>query len=227
MSIDRSQTPTSAGQVREADAPRKGEPAREPPPKENVDRFRQLMQSKQEAKDEFLSARRQDAGKLQGQQRADAQAAEQHASPDAVDAGRQHSGDTQERELQQTMDPAEVLAMMQAQVALRDGAHVAQTAPPPAVNTSAFTDLVERHVRQLAVGNSGDARDGQVLLRMADSTLPGTDLLLSRTADGWLLRADVRSRGSYDAIREAAPELAKRFAERNLGTLEIAPEFHG
>src|SRR3546814_5702568 len=64
-------------------------------------------------------------------------------------------------------------------------------------------------------------------LRMADATLPGTDLLLSRTPEGWVLRADVRSRSSFDAIREAAPELARRFAERNLGTLSIDPHFHG
>ncbi len=83
-------------------------------------------------------------------------------------------------------------------------------------------------MRQLAVDDrAARDSDGQVLLRMADATLPGTDLLLSRTADGWALRADVRSRSSYDAIREAAPELAKRFAERNLGTLSIEPHFHG
>lgn len=58
---------------------------------------------------------------------------------------------------------------------------------------------------------------------MSDATLPGTDLLLSREADGWVLRADVRSRGSYDAIRDAAPELAKRFAERKLGALRVEP----
>ena len=66
-----------------------------------------------------------------------------------------------------------------------------------------------------------------LLLRMADATLPGTDLLLSRTPEGWVLRADVRSRSSFDAIREAAPALARRFAERNLGTLSIDPHFHG
>jgi hypothetical protein len=82
-------------------------------------------------------------------------------------------------------------------------------------------------VRQLAVGEGGADGDGKVLLRLADSTLPGTDLLLSRTADGWLLRADVRSRYSFDAIRDAAPRLAERFADRDLGTLTIEPHFHG
>jgi hypothetical protein len=62
---------------------------------------------------------------------------------------------------------------------------------------------------------------------MSDTTLPGTDLLLTRVNDGWLLRADVQSRASHDAIREAAPELARRFAERNLGTLQVESHFHG
>lgn len=225
MSIERSQSPQSAEQARNTDGEQKTDAKREPPAKETVDRFRQVLQSKQEAKDEFLSARAKGAGELSGQQRAEAEAAaRQAATQDAVEAARQAPGDSEQS--MQALDPAEVLAMMQAQSALRDGAHAAPVAAP--VNTSAFADLVERHVRQLAAdgGAAGD-REGQVLLRMADSTLPGTDLLLSKTADGWLLRADVRSRGSYDAIREAAPELARRFAERNLGTLSIDPQFHG
>lgn len=225
MSIERSQSPQSAEQARDPDGVQKTDAKRDPPPKEAVDRFQQVLQGKQEAKDEFLSARAKGAGELSGQQRAEAEAAaRQAATQDAVEAARQAPGDGEQS--MQTLDPAEVLAMMQAQSALRDGAHAAPVAAP--VNTSAFADLVERHVRQLAVGDGvASDDDGQVLLRMADSTLPGTDLLLSKTADGWLLRADVRSRGSYDAIREAAPELARRFAERDLGRLEIDPQFHG
>lgn len=226
MSIERSQLSQSVEQSRKTDADNRSEPKREPPPRESVERFQQLMQSRQEARDEFSGARAKGAGELSGQQRAEAQAAaQQAATAEAVEAGRQPGGDS-EQSLQMKMDPAEVLAMMQAQSALRDGAHVAPAVPPPA-NAAAFADLIERHVRQLAVGDGvADDRDGQVLLRMADATLPGTDLLLSKTADGWLLRADVRSRDSFDAIREAAPELAKRFAERNLGTLEIDPQLH-
>ena len=100
-------------------------------------------------------------------------------------------------------------------------------APAPTSNAAAFAELVERHVRQLAVSGDGtDGGDGQVLLRLSDQTLPGTDLLLSKTAEGWQLRADSRSRSSYDAIREAGPELMRRFAERNLGPLSIDPHFH-
>src|SRR3546814_14210608 len=88
--------------------------------------------------------------------------------------------------------------------------------------------MVERHLKQMATdrGAAADAGDGRVLLRMAAATLPGTDLLLSRTPEGWVLRADVRSRSSFDAIRAAAPELARRFAARTLGPLSIHPHFH-
>lgn len=221
MGIDRSQPSDSAGQARKAgsDAART---SREPPPRESVERFREAMQARHEARhearEEFAGARAAGAGELQegGQ-----------VTDEAVQAGRLSAD---ELDAMRMKDPAEVLAMMQAQSALRDGAHMSQSAPATAAasNPAAFAELVERHVRQLAVGgNTASDRDGQVLLRLADSTLPGTDLMLSKTADGWLLRADVRSRGSYDAIREAAPELAKRFAERNLGNLEIDPQFRG
>lgn len=226
MSIERSQLSDSVGEARKTDGDRRT--GREPAQPESSERFRNLMQSRQEARDEFSAARFKGAGDLDMEQRGQAQgAARQAATADAVEAGRQFSGDSEQMR-QSNMDPAEVLAMLQAQTALRDGGQAAPVAPLSS-NPAAFADLVERHLRQLAVagGNSAGDRDGQVLLRMADATLPGTDLMLSKTADGWLLRADVRSRDSYDAIREAAPELAKRFAERNLGTLQIDPQFHG
>lgn len=113
-----------------------------------------------------------------------------------------------------------------AQQAMRADQTAPMQAPAPTSNAAAFAELVERHVRQLAVGGDTGGGDGQVLLRLSDQTLPGTDLLLSKTADGWQLRADSRSRSSYDAIREAGPELMRRFAERNLGRLSIDPHFH-
>lgn len=226
MGIERSQLSDSIDQARKpgSDAART---TREPPPRETVDRFQQAMQARHEARDESARARAGAAGELRGDQRAQAQAeVRQAATDEAVQASRQPADDLDPMRMK---DPAEVMALMQAQSALRDGVHMAQAAPATAAaNPAAFAELVERHVRQLAVGgNTASDREGQILLRLADSTLPGTDLMLSKTADGWLLRADVRSRGSYDAIREAAPELARRFAERNLGTLEIDPQFHG
>src|SRR3546814_3186362 len=81
-------------------------------------------------------------------------------------------------QVQQTLDPA---ALYQAQMAMRDG--LPQATTPAPLNPNSFADMVERHLKQMATdrGAAADAGDGRVLLRMADATLPGTDLLLSRT----------------------------------------------
>lgn len=224
MSIERSQISDSVQQARKG-AEGEVRSRREPPPQASVDQFRQAMHARQEARDEFAGARAKGAGELSQGQRSHARAAARDAATaDAVEAGR----GLEQRQHGLPDDPAELLALMQAQSALRDGAPAAPAAPMPS-NPAAFAELLERHVRQLAVGGGSATgrEDGQVLLRLADATLPGTDLMLSRTADGWVLRADVRSRESYDAIREAAPDLARRFAERDLGELRIDPRFHG
>lgn len=230
MSIDRSQS------SRATDPSQRREPAEhrpldklEPPTPERVDRFRAVMDQVREGgqRGEPQAKAPMTEAELAAyeQHQARDEAARANALSDAVEDKARHRAD--DLGLSASPPPTDALALFQAQMALRDGAMPAQ-APPPAANPQAFADLIERHVRQLAVGD-GVARDGdgQVLLRMADATLPGTDLLLTRNGDGWTLRADVRSRASFDAIREAAPELARRFAERNLGTLEIDPHFHG
>ncbi|WP_222564092.1 hypothetical protein [Novilysobacter antarcticus] len=122
------------------------------------------------------------------------------------------------------LPPAEVAAIWQAQNLANQASGTTSALPAPPVNSTAFAELLERHVRQLAVSEgSASTDDGHVLLRLADSTLAGTDLLLSRTSDGWLLRADVRSRDSFDAIQQAGSELSDRFAQRGLGALTIDP----
>ncbi len=109
------------------------------------------------------------------------------------------------------LPPAEVAAIWQAQNLAHQASGTTSALPAPPVNSTAFAELLERHVRQLAVSEGSAASDdGQVLLRMADTTLAGTDLLLSRTSDGWLLRADVRSRDSFDAIQQAGSQLSER-----------------
>jgi hypothetical protein len=243
MSIDRSQS------SRDAEPVQRREPAQpkpleklEPPSAEQVDRFRAAMEQVREHKGkgqlegqlanedprEFMraDARATEAGLAEHE--AAAEAARESVLSDVVDDKAQRRADDLGLSAS-SLPPADASALFQAQMAMRDGAMPTQ-APPPVTNPQAFAELIERHVRQLAVDDAvarGDS--GQMLLRMSDATLPGTDLLLSRNSngDGWILRADVRSRSSFDAIREAAPQLAKRFAERNLGTLEIDPHFHG
>lgn len=235
MSIERSPSPAQPKTTDDIVRDKSDSRPREPAPRDKVDDFQRLMQGKRESRDPRLQGQPDDnqpqqAGRREGQETpkwqdegaiVGRQDAAEHYEDDALRRQRDDTGGTSLQ--QQTLDPA---ALYQAQMAMRDGLPQA-TAPTP-LNPNAFADMVERHLKQMAAdrGAAGDG-DGRVLLRMADATLPGTDLLLSRTPEGWMLRADVRSRSSFDAIREAAPELARRFAERNLGTLSIDPHFHG
>lgn len=225
MSIDRSQATTQQVDTTQRTSNDKGDArAREPAPPEKVDQFRRLLETRQqhgEVKQQGQAAKPEGAN---GEHAIDDAVARRQGLPERQDEHglRHHRDDTGATLNQQQVTDAATL--FQAQMAIRDGA--AQPAPAP-LNPNAFADMVEKHLKQLAVDRGDGSSDGRVLLRMADATLPGTDLLLSKTADGWLLRADVRSRNSYDAIRDAAPALARRFAERNLGTLSIEPHFHG
>ena len=237
MSMDNS-SPSSLSSrpsegTRRADNDRPADKPRDTPPKEQVDRFRQLMQHGRQDGRAGLQEK-QDGRGAQDVGRHAASAAGRQSGHEAAVHGPQGQRDSRDGADNNGMganslEAADVLAMMQAQAALRDGAALAPAqAPAPMASSRSLAEMLERHVRKLAVDDAASADgDGHVLLRMSDATLPGTDLLLSRTADGWHLRADVRSRGSYDAIREAAPALAKRFAEQNLGRLEIDPHFNG
>ncbi len=234
MSIERNRSSDSthdAQRAREAAQKPAVEP-KQPPSPETVDQFRAVMRQAREGESQQQSLQAQ--ARQQGRA-ADARTAQQTAGDYAVQT--KTLGDSVEDNARRRGDdlgtsassqqPADAATMFQAQLAMREGASQPQAAAP-AASPQGLAELIEKHVRQLAVDErAARDSDGQVLLRMADATLPGTDLLLSRTADGWALRADVRSRASYDAIREAAPELSKRFAERNLGTLSIEPHFHG
>ena len=202
----------SIGQSRDRD--------RSPDPQRAVDpaarqRFQHLMREGQ-LKDQANSEASARKGEEFAAERSNRPFASQQDAAVARPAG---SGNSPE-----PLPPAEVAAIWQAQQLAGQATGSTSALPAPPVNSSAFAELLERHVRQLAISEGASAADnGQVLLRMADSTLAGTDLLLSRTAEGWLLRADVRSRDSFEAIREAGGQLSERFAERGLGTLTIEP----
>lgn len=230
MSIERTQSSASeAARAREG-----ASEGRERPPaaREQTDRFRSALDGARQGVQQQAQSQSQQAMAGPDGAGADDGAPSQAATGDAVHGVREgdrdggghgHDGGDGEAKL---LDPA---LLWQAQHALR-GAEAMPAATPAATGAStAVAELIERHVRRFAAGGSatGADGDGRVLLRMSDETLPGTDLLLSREGSGWVLRADVRSRDSYDAIRDAAPGLAKRFAERNLGELRVEPHFHG
>ncbi|MFC4729881.1 hypothetical protein [Coralloluteibacterium thermophilus] len=230
MSVSRSMPSTPSEGVSRSTQVRPTEraPARTPPPGEAVERFRQLMgrgDGNPRAGVPLHEGAHREAHA--GAQAATTEApTPQQALPAGPDAetgsGEMGGGDT--------MAPAELAALMQAQLGLREPAGpVAVPLPQAAPTATAFAELLERQVRQMLVSAGGiDAHgNGEVLLRMSDATLPGTDLTLARGPEGWVLRADVRSRDSYEAIQRAAPELARRFAERNLGELSIEPRFDG
>ena len=107
--------------------------------------------------------------------------------------------------------------------------HAPPVAPPPtdaapavAGNAASFAALLERHVRAMLVSSEGLDRCGaQMLLRLDGDELGGTDLLLTRTGEGWLLEATARNQSVLDAIRDTAGELEESFDTHNLGTLAV------
>ncbi|MEN5118067.1 hypothetical protein ABE488_12150 [Luteimonas sp. TWI662] len=223
--------PDQSARNRQVDRQAKADP-RDVAPREQVDQFRSLMQQAKGGSTGFEQVPMQ-TGEGQSEEMLLAeQASRQEAAKTGQSVAEVLDGRTFRQQHESGMSqpmPAESAAMLQAQMALRDGAAAPQpSAAPVPADPGQLLDMMERHVRQLAVHDARQSGgDGQVLLRMSDATLPGTDLLLTREGEGWVLRADSRSRESFDAIREAGPQLARRFAERNLGTLTIDPHFHG
>ncbi|MET0327569.1 MAG: hypothetical protein ABW163_02240 [Luteimonas sp.] len=230
-----SRPPDQAARNRQVDREAKAD-TKEAPPRERVDQFRSMLQ---QARGDLTGLQGESGleGPLQGEgELQEGEMADMASHQEAFKARQSLSDVVDARTFRQQHDSGsgmqqpqgmESAAMLQAQMALRDGAPAAAPAAA-ASNAGQLFDMMQKHVRQMAVHDARDpGGDGQVLLRMADATLPGTDLMLRKSADGWVLRADSRSRESFDAIREAGPQLAKRFAEQNLGTLTIEPHYHG
>lgn len=221
MSIIRdSSTPgTGTDNVRQQDRDRGGT-ARPPAAAESVQAFRQALEQQASGQRAAAHEGGQDGGRQHATlQHADERSAfQQSPARNPGEPGR-GGGDA--------LPAAEAAAMWQAQHLAQQAPAIATATPPPAANPAALAQMLERHVRQLAV-TEGGARDGEgrILLRLDESTLPGTDLMLTRTTDGWLLQADVRSSESFEAIREAAGQLGERFAARGLGNLVVEPRYH-
>lgn len=121
--------------------------------------------------------------------------------------------------------PAEAAALLQSHRLVFDMPSAAAVVPPPAAG---LADLIEKHVRQLLVSDSARSggNDARIMLRMTDGSLPGTDLTLTRSANGWELRADVMTASARDALQQCAPDLAKRFGETGLGEIHLETVLH-
>lgn len=209
---------TDAGAVRQQEGERGSRTAGRADA-ESVQAFRQAMEQHQAGRAAGQHANAGDAQPRPGTSTGEEAAFRHGMQQDAADHGRNGAD---------VLPPPESAAMWQAQHMAAQAQSMPAAAPPPPANPATLAQMLERHVRQFAVSEGGTLNgDGQVLLRLDEATLPGTDLMLSRTADGWVLQADVRSAESFDAIRQAAGQLGERFAERGLGTLVVEPRYHG
>lgn len=240
-------TPSISSQNRQAaeqasETSRRDKPAeKDPPPRDASDRFDKLMERNAD-KAAMQQGRGQD-GKSEGMARADQSgdlAAHQRATGDdgqhvaglREQAGRQQQGGQHDQQQGDMGKPGQLTGEMAGLLQAQHMVHHAMTNPTAAgqaaaFNPQAFSEMIEKHVKQLAVSQD-NARDGQVLLRMDDRTLPATNLLLSRNAQGgWTLKADTTSRESYNAISRAIPSLSRRFAQAGLGQIEVDSEFNG
>lgn len=123
--------------------------------------------------------------------------------------------------------PVDMASIAPAPPRLGDGPQ--QAAVAAGVIAPGIAELLEKHVKQMLVSDSRGTRlrSREVLLRMQSDILPGTDLWLTQTRNGWQLRADVRSRDAYDTLLANQDELIQRFADSALGELSIEPVFHG
>lgn len=99
---------------------------------------------------------------------------------------------------------------------------------PPAYHAAVVAQLLEKHVRQLLVSESGGVHSDQpsVMLNLTDAVLPGTQITLTQTQSGWKLASQSTSTSSYRVVNEMAPQLKERFAERGLGELELDISVH-
>lgn len=214
---------------------------------ENVKRFRTLMNDKRQDLSDGSADSSLDEGNAVDIETADV---EPHAlSPDQEQALR----DLLQRQLSEKGDPLLSLLSLRkdddnrgqqdddrgdGQGAANMGMqtlHLAQQAivqsaeQPVAASVAmapALAELIERHVKQLLVPDASSrsaAQSREIMITLKDGLLPGTELWLSRTSDGWALRAETRSSSAYRSLVESAPQLIERFAQSRLGSLEITP----
>ncbi len=90
-----------------------------------------------------------------------------------------------------------------------------------------FADLMARHVQQMLVSDKAGHfnQEQQMLLRLSNQVLPNTQVMLSRNATGWTLKAQSSSRDTLDVVQESTDKLIHRFSEAGLGNLTVETEW--
>jgi hypothetical protein len=197
---------TATSDAKRAEHPAKAEPlprARPPAPKADVERFREA----------FAAAERRPVD----------------ARPRQEDDAMLASASLRKHESRFDSESAETLAIAQAGRLAEIAPGIAAAAAHAPAETSAsneLADLIEKHVRRMLVSDDAahGGREARVMLRIGDGVLAGADLVLTRGERGWLLHADVGNERQAEAMRESAPDLARRFAASGLGAISIDTE---
>lgn len=223
-------TPTTPHHAAPAPSPRTGDrpeasdPARR---QEDSQRFRKLVgtrgkhDSGEGRDDESATGRRTSADSTRLLQRPVGRRGERDGEASSGTGGRHELLLRQRREHELS---AGVFALQQAQAAVQHSTFQ-PTATTVASMAPALAELISRHVRQLLVPDAASRHAGsrEIMITLKNDILPGTELWLSRTADGWNLRADTRSPEAYRMLVESAPDLIERFERGRLGRLQVDP----
>lgn len=104
-----------------------------------------------------------------------------------------------------------------------------QTAPgaaplPGSTAQADFADLMARHVQQMLVTEPKAGhfnQEQQMLLRLSNQVLPNTQVMLSRNATGWTLKAQSSNHDTLEVVRDSTDKLIHRFSEAGLGSLTV------
>jgi hypothetical protein len=149
---------------------------------------------------------------------ADEQSKEQHFRKQ-LQAKKAHMFD----ELPNEMPPSLLALLVQSNPQLQQAQMAQASAQSGTSKANDVMALLRKHVRQLAM--SSDAREtgasGKAWLRLNDSLLPGTDVLLERDANGWRLQARTDSSDSFSLMQACTEQLQAHFDEAGLGRVVL------
>ncbi|GGX75296.1 hypothetical protein [Saccharospirillum salsuginis] len=188
----------------------------QPPSREDRGRFERML-------DEVKS---RDPDAEQTEQNTDDESETDPLAPDWNALNGPGTGASNEAGLSETDRPLTQLntPAMPAAQALEPSVH---SQPAPGTNQSDFADLMARHVQQMLVSEPMNGKlqhEQQLMLRLSDQILPNTQVMLSRNAQGWTLKAQSSGRDNLDLIRKSSDKLVSRFSEAGLGDLNVETE---